>query len=174
MMTPSPRRWKVSPMIVPPPDREQTSYEVPMTESADRFLAATARIVIAWLAAHAVASTALPELIRDIHRTLTGLERDDAREAPEDPRSVKLQPGSRAAVEARKSVFADHLICLEDGKHVTMLKRHLRTAHGLTPELYRAKWSLPPTYPMVAPNYAKVRSGLARQAGLGKTGRPRK
>ena len=145
-----------------------------MTESADRFLAATTRIVTAWLAANSVAPTALAGLIRDIHRTLAGLEPDHAREAPEDPRSAKPQPGPGAAVEARKSVFADHLICLEDGKHVTMLKRHLRTAHGLTPELYRAKWSFPPTYPMVAPNYAKVRSGLAKEAGLGKTGRPRK
>jgi predicted transcriptional regulator len=145
-----------------------------MTESADRFLAATTRIVTAWLATNLVASSALPVLIRDVHRALTGLEPDLAREEPNVVRSTKPQPGPRAAVDARKSVFADHLICLEDGKHVTMLKRHLRTAHGLTPELYRAKWSLPPTYPMVAPNYAKVRSGLAKEAGLGKTGRPRK
>jgi predicted transcriptional regulator len=145
-----------------------------MTESADQILAATTQIVTAWLAANSVASTALPGLIRDIHRTLTRLEPDHARGEPKEVRSAKPQPGPRAAVEARKSVFADHLICLEDGKHVTMLKRHLRTAHGLTPELYRAKWSLPPTYPMVAPNYAKVRSGLAKEAGLGKTGRPRK
>ena len=145
-----------------------------MTESADRFLAATTQIVVAWLAANALASTALPGLIRDIHRSLTGLEPDDAREAPKELRSGNPPPGPRATVEPRKSVFADHLICLEDGKHVTMLKRHLRTAHDLTPELYRAKWSLPPTYPMVAPNYAKIRSGLAKEAGLGKTGRPRK
>jgi predicted transcriptional regulator len=116
----------------------------------------------------------LPGLIRDIHRTLTGLEPDNAREEPKGARSAKTQPGPQAAVDARKSVFADHLICLEDEKHVTMLKRHLRTAHGLTPELYRAKWSLRPTYPMVAPNYARVRFGLAKEAGLGKTGRPRK
>jgi predicted transcriptional regulator len=145
-----------------------------MTESADRFLAATTRIVTAWLAANSVASTALPGLIRDIHRTLTGLEPDHAREEPKEVRSAKPQPGPRAAVEARKSVFADHLICLEEGKHVTMLKRHLNTAHGLTPELYRAKWGLPATYPMVAPNYATVRSGLAKAAGLGKRGRLRK
>jgi predicted transcriptional regulator len=162
-------------MIVPSPDREQpTSYEVLMTESADRLLAATTRIVTAWLDAKPAASVALPGLIRDIHRTLTALEPAHAGEEPKDVGSAKPQPGLRAAVEARKSVFADHLICLEDGKHVTMLKRHLRTAHGLTPELYRAKWNLPPTYPMVAPNYVKVRSGLAKEAGLGKTGRPRK
>jgi predicted transcriptional regulator len=141
-----------------------------MTESADRILAATTRIVMAWLAASSVPSAALPGLIRDVHRTLTGLEPDQ----PTEVRSAKPQPGPRAAVEPRKSVFADHLICLEDGKHVTMLKRHLRTAHGLTPELYRAKWGLPPTYPMVAPDYAKVRSGLAKEAGLGKTRHRRK
>jgi len=97
-----------------------------------------------------------------------------AREAPTEVRSAQPQTGPRAAAEAQKSVFADHLICLEDGKHVTMLKRHPRTAHSLTPELYRAKWSLPPNYLMVAPNYAKLRSGLAKEAGLGKTGRLRK
>jgi predicted transcriptional regulator len=145
-----------------------------MTESADRFLAATTTIVTAWLGANSVAASALPVLIRDVHRALTGLEPDVAREGSDVVRSTKPQPGPGTAVEARKSLFADHLICLEDGKHVTMLKRHLRTAHGLTPELYRAKWGLPASYPMVAPNYAKVRSGLAKEAGLGKTGRPRK
>ena len=145
-----------------------------MTESADRILAATTQIVTAWLAANAVASTALPMLIRDIHRSLSSLEPNRAQSKPEEVRPAKLLPGPRPAVEIRKSVFADHLICLEDGKHVTMLKRHLRTAHGLTPELYRAKWGLPATYPMVAPNYAKVRSGLAKAAGLGTNGRLRK
>jgi predicted transcriptional regulator len=85
--------------IVASGPKQPTSYEVAMTESADRFLTATTRIVTAWLAANSVASTAKP------------------------------QPGPRAAVVARKSVFADHLVCLEDGKHVTILKRHLKTAH---------------------------------------------
>jgi predicted transcriptional regulator len=152
--------------------KQPTSDEFPMTESADRILAATTQIVTAWLAANSVASAALPGLIRDIHRTLTGLEPDHASEVPKEVRSAKPQPGPRAAIEARKSVFADHLVCLEDGKHVTMLKRHLATAHGLTPELYRKKWDLPATYPMVAPNYAKVRSRLAKESGLGKGGRP--
>jgi predicted transcriptional regulator len=77
-----------------------------------------------------------------------------------------------AAVDIRKSVFADHLVCLEDGKRVTMLKRHLRTAHGLTPELYRTRWGLASTYPKAAPNYAEVRSGLAKATGLGRYDRP--
>jgi predicted transcriptional regulator len=139
-----------------------------MTESADRYLAVTTRIVIAWLAANSVASTALPGLIRAIYWTLTGLEHDDTRNERKELRSAKPPPGPRSAVTIRKSVFADHLVCLEDGKRVLMLKRHLRVAHGLTPELYRTKWGLPLTYPMVAPNYAKIRSGLAKAAGLGK------
>ena len=73
-------------------------------------------------------------------------------------------------VEIRKSVFADHLVCLEDGVSVTMLKRHLRTAHDLTPEQYRAKWGLLANYPMVAPAYAMMRSTLAKASGLGRKG----
>jgi predicted transcriptional regulator len=145
-----------------------------MTESADRILALTTQIAVAYMGGNAVDSRAVPELLRAIHQSLTGREPDRAQGEPEQIRSVKSRPAAPAAVDTRKSVFADHLVCLEDGKHVTMLKRHLRTAHGLTPELYRQKWGLPATYPMVAPNYAKVRSGLAKAAGLGKRGRLRK
>jgi predicted transcriptional regulator len=142
-----------------------------MTEIADRLLVTTAQIVTTYLKAHAVAPTVLPGLIRAIHRSLTGREPDRSPEERKDFRSARLPPATRAAAEIRRrSVFADHLVCLEDGKRVTMLKRHLTTAHGLTPELYRAKWGLPRTYPMVAPNYAKIRSGLAKAAGLGKRG----
>ena len=122
-----------------------------MTESADRFLMLTTPIAVAYMGANAVDARAVPELLRDIHRTLSGLEREHAREAPTAVRSAKPQPGPRAAVEARKSVFPDHLVCLEDGKHVTTLKRHLNAAHGRTPESYRTKWGLPVTYLMVAP-----------------------
>jgi predicted transcriptional regulator len=141
-----------------------------MTESADRILALTTQIAVAYMGANAVDATAVPELLRAIHRSLTGRETDRADGEPEQIRPVKSRPVARAAVDLRKSVFADHLVCLEDGKHVTMLKRHLNSAHGLTPELYREKWGLPATYPMVAPNYAKVRSGLAKAAGLGRRG----
>jgi predicted transcriptional regulator len=139
-----------------------------MTDSADRILALTAQIAVAYMGANAVDARVVPELLRAIHGSLIGREPDSAQREPEQIRSA------RAAVDLRKSVFADHLVCLEDGKRVTMLKRHLNTAHGLTPEVYRAKWGLPATYPMVAPNYAKVRSGLAKAAGLGKRGRLRK
>jgi predicted transcriptional regulator len=145
-----------------------------MAESADRILQLTTQIAVGYMGANAVDARAVPELLRGIHRSLTGLEPDQAQGELEQIRSPKSRPAARAGVDLRKSVFADHLVCLEDGKRVTMLKRHLNTAHGLTPELYRAKWDLPATYPMVAPNYAKVRSRLAKATGLGKRGRPGK
>ena len=76
--------------------------------------------------------------------------------------------GQRPAVGPHRSVFPDHLVCLEDDEKVTMLKRHLRPADGLSPEHYRAKWSLPTQYPMVIPNYAKLRSKVAKDSGLGR------
>ncbi|MGB1548430.1 MAG: MucR family transcriptional regulator, partial [Alphaproteobacteria bacterium] len=76
----------------------------------------------------------------------------------------------RPMVSIRKSITPDYIICLEDGKKLKMLKRHLRTTYGLTPEQYRAKWGLPADYPMVAPNYAAQRSDFAKQIGLGKQG----
>ena len=141
-----------------------------MTERADPILAATTQIVIAWLESNAIAPAALPGVIRAIYSSLTDLESAGSGGEPATVRGA--QP--RTAVDIRKSVFADHLVCLEDGNHVTLLKRHLRTAHGLTPELYRAKWNLPSNYPMVTPNYTKTRSRLAKEAGLGRGGRPRK
>ena len=142
-----------------------------MAESPDRILTLITQIAVAYMTANAVDARALPELLRGIHRSLTGLDLDRVQGEPEQIRSAKSRLTAKAAVDIRKSVFPDHLVCLEDGKHVTMLKRHLNTAHGLTPEAYRTKWGLPATYPMVAPNYAKTRSGLAKASGLGKRGR---
>jgi predicted transcriptional regulator len=133
-----------------------------MTEITSQALSLTAQIVSAYLRANAVADADLPSLIRNTHRSLMDM-RQEAPAAQEPSRS-----GSEPAVEVRKSVFPDHLVCLEDGSSVTMLKRHPMTAHGLTPDQYRTKWSLPGHYPMVAPNYAKVRSKLAKQTGLGR------
>jgi predicted transcriptional regulator len=130
--------------------------------------------VVAWLEASAVTPAALPGVIRAIHAALTDLQSDRTNGTSETARLLQTRPSPRAAAQFRKSVFADHLVCSEDGKHVTMLKRHLTTAHSLTPELYRTKWSLPSNYPMVAPNYAKIRSRLAKETGLGKGGRPGK
>jgi predicted transcriptional regulator len=98
----------------------------------------------------------VPSLIQSIYTTLAGV--NDVAPPPE------RQP---PAVPVRKSVFSDYIVCLEDGKKLKMLKRHLKTAYNLTPEEYRERWDLPPDYPMVAPNYAKHRSDLAKQIGLG-------
>jgi predicted transcriptional regulator len=145
-----------------------------MTEHRDRILIATAQIVTGWLGAHAIATAALPALIRDVHRSLVGREPDRPdthRKAPakaELPVNETFSPAKAPAVDIRKSVFADHLICLEDGKSFKTLARHLNETHGMTPEQYRIKWDLPANYPMVAPDYSKVRSKLSRAIGLGK------
>ncbi len=116
----------------------------------------TAQIVSAHVSNNSVASDALPGLIQDVFRTLSSVDREVI---PVD----KPQP----AVSVRKSVFADHIVCLEDGKKLKMLKRHLKTAYDMTPEQYRERWGLPADYPMVAPDYARHRSALAKQIGLG-------
>ena len=118
-----------------------------------------ADVVAAFVSNNPLPRGELPALIQTIHDTLAGLsagvETSIPREEPKEP-----------AVSIRKSVTPEHLICLEDGKHFKSLKRHL-TAHGLTPEQYRAKWKLPSDYPMVAANYAATRSAMAKAIGLG-------
>ena len=122
----------------------------------------TADIVSAYVGNNSVSATELPSLIQSIHRTLTdiaaGAEVVEA--APKEP-----------AVPVKRSITPDYLVCLEDGRKFKSLKRHLRTKYNLSPEEYRAKWGLPKDYPMVAPNYAKARSELAKQMGLGQGGR---
>ncbi|MCB8875422.1 MucR family transcriptional regulator [Acidisoma silvae] len=116
----------------------------------------TAQIVSAHVSHNTVAPEALPTLIQEVFRTLSNV--GAAPEVVEKP-----QP----AVPVKKSVFGDYIICLEDGKKLKMLKRHLKTAYNLEPEQYRERWGLPPDYPMVAPNYARQRSSLAKKIGLG-------
>ena len=124
------------------------------------------------LSNNTVAVTDLPELIRQVYGSLTNLSPTPAPEQPEKP-----QP----AVAIKKSVTPEYIVCLEDGKKLKMLKRHLKTAYNMTPEQYRERWELPANYPMVAPNYAAHRSSLAKKIGLGtkrakapaKTGRGR-
>jgi predicted transcriptional regulator len=116
----------------------------------------TAEIVSAHLAYNPVLHDALPGLIQEVYRSLAGAGKDQVR--PDKP-----QP----AVPVKKSVFPDYIICLEDGKKLKMLKRHLKTAYGTTPDQYRERWGLPADYPMVAPNYAMHRSNLAKKIGLG-------
>lgn len=123
-------------------------------------LALTAQIVSAHVTKNTVDVGDLPALIRDVFRTLSTL--GDGAPAP-PPES------SKPVVPAARSVFASHIICMECGKKMTMLKRHLMTEHGLTIDQYRAKYNLPGTYPMVAPDYAKTRSSLAKEMGLGKS-----
>ncbi len=120
-------------------------------------LGLTAEIVSAHVSNNPVAVTDLPTLIQDVYRTLTNIGQP-APTAPERP-----QP----AVPIKKSITPEYLICLEDGKKLKMLKRHLKTSFNLTPDQYRERWGLPSDYPMVAPNYTKHRSSLAKRIGLG-------
>jgi predicted transcriptional regulator len=124
-------------------------------------LGLTAQIVAAHVSNNSVARDSLPTLIQDVYSTLAAIGRD----APPPPPSVSERPAP--AVSAKKSVFPEFIICLEDGKKLKMLKRHLATSYNMTPEQYREKWNLPADYPMVAPSYAKQRSSLAKKIGLG-------
>ncbi|MBB2190548.1 MucR family transcriptional regulator [Gluconacetobacter azotocaptans] len=117
----------------------------------------TAQIVSAHVSNNTVVPDGVPDLIRQVYQALTSL----GQVAPEPE---KLQP----AVPIKRSVFPDYIVCLEDGKKLKMLKRHLQSAYGMTPEQYRERWGLPSDYPMVAPNYAERRSTLAREIGLGR------
>lgn len=116
----------------------------------------TAQIVAAHVVHNNIGAQALPGLIRDIYRTLATVGAVTAQPPRPEP-----------AVAPNKSVFPDYIICLEDGKKLTMLKRHLRTSYNLSPEQYRERWGLGASYPMVAPNYAQRRSALAKRIGLG-------
>jgi predicted transcriptional regulator len=131
-----------------------------MTEAtgSPNFIELAADIVSAYVSKNSLPSTDLPALINSVHGALSKIASGQVEEAP-----VALTP----AVPVKKSVTPDYIICLEDGKKFKSLKRHLRTTYDLTPEQYRAKWSLPAEYPMVAPNYAKARSELAKSMGLG-------
>jgi predicted transcriptional regulator len=137
--------------------------------SRGEILALTAEIVSAHVANNAIGQNDVSDLIQSVFGKLTELASGD------EAASVELTP----AVPIKKSVTDDYIICLEDGKKLKMLKRHLRTAYGLSPEQYRSKWGLPADYPMVAPNYAAQRSAFAKKIGLGKKpgarrGRPKR
>lgn len=122
----------------------------------------TADIVSAYVGNNVVSTADLPNLIQSVHRALTGIAG-----APEVAEPAPKEP----AVPVKKSITPDYLVCLEDGRKFKSLKRHLRTKYNMSPDEYRAKWSLSKDYPMVAPNYAKARSDLAKQMGLGQGGR---
>jgi predicted transcriptional regulator len=122
-----------------------------------RLLVLATEIVSAQVSRNAVAVNQLPGLIQQVFGALATAEQ--AATAP---------PKAEPAVAVRRSIFADHIVCLDCGKHLSMLKRHLMTDHKLTAEQYRQRWELPFSYPLVAPNYAKTRSALAKKFGLGR------
>ena len=119
----------------------------------------TSDIVSAHISKNRVATANLPQLIESVFAMLSGLGA-----APPAIEAEVLRP----AVSIRRSVTPDYLVCLEDGKQLKMLKRHLRTSYNMTPEQYRERWNLPADYPMVAPNYAEKRRALAKKIGLGR------
>jgi predicted transcriptional regulator len=125
----------------------------------------TASIVAAYVGHNPTPAAELPALIGQVHAALLRVSGGRV--------EVAAEP-AKPAVSVKKSMTADYLVCLEDGKRFKSLKRHLRTQYSMTPEQYREKWGLPPDYPMVAPNYAVARSQLAKKMGLGQQRRRRK
>jgi predicted transcriptional regulator len=140
-------------------DEMMSDATVPNIDSAT-LLDLTARIVSAYAGNATLSPTELTDMIGSVSRALAQLS-----SAPVEPETKELTP----AVPVKKSVTADFIVCLEDGKKLKMLKRHLMSTYGMTPAEYRTKWNLPRDYPMVAPNYAATRSQLAKKIGLGKS-----
>ena len=126
--------------------------------NAGELLRMTAEVAAAYVGNNALPASQLPEVIRTIYSSISALD------GGASPGGL----GAKPIVPVKKSIAPDYIICLEDGKKLKMLKRHLRTAYGMTPEEYRIKWGLPADYPMVAPNYAAQRSAFAKKIGLGR------
>ena len=125
----------------------------------DELLRMTIEVASAYVSNNALAAGQIPEMIATVYASLESLNAKAEAPQPEP---------QKPAVSIRKSYNDDHIVCLEDGKKLKMLKRHLRTNYGMTPDEYRAKWGLPADYPMVAPSYAKQRSAFAKKIGLGR------
>ena len=125
--------------------------------SLDHILSLTTNIVSAHVSNNAVSTSDIPDLIQQVYGTLTNVK------APHSTKVQNLLP----AVPVKKSVTPDYIVCLEDGKKLKMLKRHLKAVYGMSLQEYRSRWGLPADYPSVAPNYAKKRSNLAKTIGLG-------
>ncbi len=140
---------------------DQTKNTVKEQVGRDELLSLTTEIVSAYVSNNTLQSSEIAGVIEQVYKTMSGLNTETAVAAD------RPQP----AVPIKRSVTPDYLICLEDGKKLKMLKRHLKTAYNMTPEEYRERWGLPPDYPMVAPNYARRRSKLAKDIGLGTRGR---
>ena len=131
--------------------------------SPSHLLALTTEIVAAHVANNTIAAGDLPNLIEQVYSTLATVPSGG-------PATERRQP----VTPIKKSVTPNYIVCLEDGKKLKMLKRHLKTSYGMTPQEYRERWGLPPDYPMVAPNYAAQRSALAKKIGLGTRSRKRR
>ena len=129
--------------------------------SDPKFVELTANIVSAYVGNHSVPVGEIPALISQVHAALARVS------SGADLAAEPLKP----AIPVKKSITPEYLVCLEDGKKLTMMRRYLMTNFGMTPDEYRAKWNLPKDYPMVAPNYAEKRRELAKQIGLGTKGR---
>ena len=126
---------------------------------ANELVRLTSNIVSSYLSKNPIGPHQIQEVITAVYNALTSVD-----SAPSDTQAQSVRP----SVPVKKSVMPDYIICLEDGKKLKMLKRHLRTSYNLTPDEYRAKWGLPSDYPMVAPNYAVQRSDFAKKIGLGR------
>lgn len=138
---------------------------VDANDMTETYITLTADIVAAHVSNNSVSVNDLPTLIANVHGALASLGAPAPEAAPEKP---------TPAVSVRASIKPDYLVCLDDGKKLKMLKRHLSTAYGMTPDQYREKWGLAADYPMVAPNYAEQRRTLAKKIGLGRKPRKRK
>ena len=130
--------------------------------SREDILRMAAEIVAAYVSHNSLPAAGVPEVIGTVFRSLNALDGSGAEEQTE---------AQKPAVSIKRSIANDYIVCLEDGKKLKMLKRHLMTRYGMTPDDYRTKWGLPGDYPMVAPNYAKKRSQLAKNMGLGQQGK---
>ncbi len=135
------------------------SEETTEAVSRQEILRMSSDIVAAYVSQNNVTSSQIPDIIQQVFIVLTGISNG------KDDSAAKA---GKPAVAIRRSVTPDFIVCLEDGRKLKMLKRHLRTAYNLTPEEYRIRWNLPSDYPMVAPNYAKRRSEFAKKIGLGR------
>ena len=129
------------------------------TVASTDLLRMSVEIVSAYVSNNSVAAAQVPEIINTVYGALTSINGQSISEPAEN---------QKPAVSVRRSIHPDYIVCLEDGKKLKMLKRHLRAAYGMSPDEYRAKWGLPADYPMVAPNYALQRSAFAKEIGLGR------
>jgi predicted transcriptional regulator len=148
-----------------PENRQRTEEQMSDSLATSNYIELAADIVSAYVSNNSVPTGDLPGLISEVHTALMKVGVGAIELPTEAP---------KPAVPVKKSVTPDYIVCLEDGKKFKSLKRHLRTQYNMTPEQYREKWALPIDYPMVAPNYAKARSELAKEMGLGQQRRKRR